>query len=93
MSTIGLGTSYDHSTPIVEEFGIKLDDVNEMDEDEIDLENAEVSIPQNIATNNNSESSSKHIASHMGLVSIILLFVQIILFLSEIGLAEERIEK
>ncbi|KAK8570536.1 hypothetical protein V6N13_074410 [Hibiscus sabdariffa] len=55
MSSIGLGTSDGHSTPIAKEFGINLDDANEMDEDEIDLENAEVHVPQTNATNNNSE--------------------------------------
>ncbi|KAK8636176.1 hypothetical protein V6N13_004883 [Hibiscus sabdariffa] len=55
MSTIGLGTSDDHSTPIANEFGINLDNANEMDEGEIDLENAEVHVPQTNATNNNSE--------------------------------------
>ncbi|KAK8998876.1 hypothetical protein V6N11_070057 [Hibiscus sabdariffa] len=55
MSSIGLGTSDGHSTLIAKEFGINLDDANEMDEDEIDLENAEVHVPQTNATNNNSE--------------------------------------
>ncbi|KAK8669441.1 hypothetical protein V6N13_106872 [Hibiscus sabdariffa] len=35
-----------HSTPILEEFGVNLDDANEMDEDETDLENAGVRVPQ-----------------------------------------------
>ncbi|KAK8594232.1 hypothetical protein V6N13_126041 [Hibiscus sabdariffa] len=51
MSSIGLGTSDGHSTPIAKEFGINLDDANEMDEDEIDLENAEVHVPQTNANN------------------------------------------
>ncbi|KAK9019117.1 hypothetical protein V6N11_034156 [Hibiscus sabdariffa] len=55
ISTIGLRTSDGHSTPIVKEFGINLDDANEMEEDEIDLENAEVYVPRTNATNNNSE--------------------------------------
>ncbi|KAK8984720.1 hypothetical protein V6N11_020036 [Hibiscus sabdariffa] len=55
MSTIGLGTSDGHSTPTAKEFGINLDDANEMDEDEIDLENVKVHVPQTNDTNNNSE--------------------------------------
>ncbi|KAL4284187.1 hypothetical protein GQ457_16G013230 [Hibiscus cannabinus] len=42
MSSIGLGTSDGHSTPIAKEFVINLDDANEMDGDEIDLENAKM---------------------------------------------------
>ncbi|GMJ08654.1 hypothetical protein HRI_004534600 [Hibiscus trionum] len=52
MSTIGLGTSDGHSTPILEKFEVNLDDANEMNEDEIDLENAEVHVPQTNDTNN-----------------------------------------
>ncbi|KAK8480779.1 hypothetical protein V6N11_069955 [Hibiscus sabdariffa] len=55
MSTIRLGTLDGCSNPIAKEFGINLDDANEMDEDDIDLENAEVHVPQTNATNNNSE--------------------------------------
>ncbi|GMI65216.1 hypothetical protein HRI_000190900 [Hibiscus trionum] len=55
MSTIGLETSDCLSTPILEEFEVNLDDANKMNEDEIDLENAEVHVPQTNATNNSEE--------------------------------------
>ncbi|KAK8671145.1 hypothetical protein V6N13_037750 [Hibiscus sabdariffa] len=61
MSTIGLGTSDGHSTPTAKEFGINLDDANEMEQDEIDLENAEVHVHRTNATNNNSARKNKKI--------------------------------
>ncbi|KAK8568993.1 hypothetical protein V6N12_007526 [Hibiscus sabdariffa] len=48
-----------HSTPILEEFGVNLDDANEMDEDETDLENAGVRVPQTTSEVRNIEDESE----------------------------------